>query len=141
MRRLPNIASVSMLALIILAPVPLLRSAPATGSSSEDNPALSNQQRLGEFVFIKNCALCHLRDADRPANAPIVGKEAAGVFGPELRGMFKDPSVREEDIRKTIAGGFPKLMPGFRYTLDAQEVDDLIVFLKAPFPAAASAGK
>jgi mono/diheme cytochrome c family protein len=110
-------------------------------STSDAKNTLYDQQRRGEFTFIKNCALCHLRDSERPANAPVVGKEAAGVFGAELRGIFKDPGIHEEDVRKIVVRGIPTMMPGFQYTLDSKEIDDLIAFFRVPYPSQTGAGK
>ena len=142
MCRVHRIVGAWVLASGILAPFPMLLCAQAPKSSSSDaKPALYDQQRRGEFVFIKNCALCHLRDSERPANAPVVGKEAAGVFGVELRGIFKDPAVHEENVRQIIARGIPKMMPGFQYTLDTRQIDELIAFFKVPFPSEAVTGK
>ena len=122
--------------------LPVVLFAQSTGSSSSDaKSALYDQQRRGEFVFIKNCALCHLRDSERPANAPVVGKEAAGVFGAELRGIFKDPAIREENVRQIIARGIPQMMPGFQYTLDTKQIDELIAYFRVPYSSEAGARK
>jgi mono/diheme cytochrome c family protein len=142
MRRIHTIVCAFALASGILAPFPrLLIAQTAKSSSSDAQPGLYDRQRRGEFVFIKNCALCHLRDGDRPANSPIVGKEAADVFGAELRGMFKDRAIHEDNVRQIIAHGIPKTMPGFQYTLDSKQIDELIAFFKVPYPPQPNAGK
>jgi mono/diheme cytochrome c family protein len=135
-RSFPKIAFLLLLAYCAFLSCPQMLAAQEAKSSSPDaKDTLYDQQRRGEFLFIKNCALCHLRDSERPANAPPMGKEAAGVFGIELRGIFKNPNVHEDDVKQRVLKGLPKMMPSFQYILDSKQIDDLIAFFKVPYPA------
>src|SRR5579872_7319999 len=132
-----KIAFLLLVACLIFTLLPAqLAAQEAAAASTDTKSAEYDAQRRGEFLFIKNCALCHLRDSERPANAPPMGKEAAGVFGADLRGMFKNPSIHEDDVRKRIMQGLPKMMPSFQYILDSKQIDDLIAFFKVPYSAA-----
>jgi len=83
---------------------------------------LSEQARRGEGLFLQRCSLCHLPRKLKFGSPP--------VMGPSLSGQFKDPSPEEMKIlRGFILKGGPD-MPGFQYGLEANEVDDLIAYLK-----------
>ena len=97
----------------------------AQGGSAEPPrklpPELSEPARRGEWLYIKNCPLCHIHDRER---------EVTGAWAQtDLRGILDDRP--EEAVRALIMQGMPPLgMPGFRYTLDEEDLDDLIAFLK-----------
>jgi mono/diheme cytochrome c family protein len=76
----------------------------------------------GEVWFYQRCALCHMER--------IVKDETYMPLGPSLKGLLKDATPsRESDVREFIKMGSLR-MPGFRYTLNDQELDELIGFLK-----------
>jgi hypothetical protein len=51
--------------------------------------------------------------------------------GPSLSGLFgKGSGMSEQSVRGLIARGFPEKMPGFRYGLKANEIDDIVAYLK-----------
>ena len=84
-------------------------------------PVLNEQQRRGEALFVQNCPLCHI---------PSKQKKNLGIQGPILRGMYGE-DADEDALRQVIQQGIATKMPGFRYTLDSKQIDDLIAFLKA----------
>ena len=84
-------------------------------------PVLNEQQRRGEALFVQNCPLCHI---------PSKQKKTLGIQGPILRGMYGE-DADEDSLRQIIQQGIPAKMPGFRYTLDSKQIDDVIAFLKA----------
>ena len=77
----------------------------------------------GEALFIQNCVLCHI---------PSYQKKYLGIQAPTvLIGAFRgEKPLKEADARRTIMEGFPKMMPAFKYMLDAKQLDDLIAYLK-----------
>jgi cytochrome c2 len=97
------------------------QSASAARKSSAPRPAYNEQQRRGEALFVQNCPLCHV-----PSNQ----KKRLGIQGPVLQGLFGE-DADEDALRQFIGQGVPGKMPGFRYTLEPKQVDDLIAFLKA----------
>jgi mono/diheme cytochrome c family protein len=47
-----------------------------------------------------------------------------------LEGLFKNAAPdQEKTVREFILKGTPR-MPGWQYTLDAKQIDDLIAYLK-----------
>ena len=86
---------------------------------------LSERASKGRKVFEDRCYVCHQKDSDRV-------KE----IGPSLNGLFKrerlitGKPVTAENLKEIITTGPTPNMPGFRYTLSVQEIDDLIEFLK-----------
>ncbi|SRR5712692_2384633 len=97
------------------------QSASAARKPSPPRPALNEQQRRGEALFVQNCPLCHV-----PSNQ----KKRLGIQGPVLQGLFGG-DADEDALRQFIQQGVPEKMPGFRYALEPKQVDDLIAFLKA----------
>jgi cytochrome c2 len=95
-------------------------SASAARKPSAPRPALNEQQRRGEALFVQNCPLCHV-----PSNQ----KKRLGIQGPVLQGLFGE-DADEDALRQFIQQGVPGKMPGFRYALEPKQVDDLIAFLK-----------
>ena len=94
----------------------------AVASAPEANRHLSAEEIRGEGIFLQRCSLCHLPKAVKPYKQ----------FGPILNGMFKDDADPDQMAfrRQFILMGRPDRMPGFRYTLSADELNDLIAYLK-----------
>jgi len=83
---------------------------------------LTDQEKRGEGLFLQRCSLCHLPRKLKFGSPPVVG--------PSLSGLFKEADPDQQKfLRGFILKGDPK-MPGFQYGLEAQEVDDLIAYLK-----------
>ena len=102
---------------------PLALAAEAQQASSA---APNEQETKGRVLFNQNCRLCHeLRPvgAKNPNVEDNVGPNLAGIFGP--------PRSRPEVVVRTfIQQGIADKMPGFRYGLQAEEVDAVIAYLK-----------
>ncbi len=118
--------SAALLGILMLAPFavrPAQKAKPKTKSPSESSIA------AGKSLFEKNCAMCHLTD------------DVKTKFGPGLKGLFKNKDlpashkpVTESNVREQIAKGSPDAkpmpMPAFAEKLSAQEMDDLLAYLK-----------
>jgi mono/diheme cytochrome c family protein len=96
---------------------------PKPGSVFAPNPNLNAQEKRGEYLFLQRCSLCHVMKYGRAgARLPAVWMN--------LEGLFKDaPPDQENTVRQFILKGTPR-MPGWQYTLEAKQIDDLIAFLK-----------
>lgn len=81
----------------------------------------TEEQKRGDAVFHKNCHLCHISTAQ---------KRELGIVSTELVGLFKKPNVSEQAVRQLVQMGIPQRMPGFQYTLNASEMNDLIAYLR-----------
>ena len=81
-------------------------------------PALSDDALKGRALWLQRCAFCH----------DGVGQPTYKTMGPWLDAEIIK-SLGENVLRTIIATGTPQ-MPGFRYGLQPQQVDELIAFLK-----------
>ena len=97
---------------------------PASSAQSGSAPkaVMTDQQLSGEAYFYQNCTLCHVYSGQKKA----LGLQASS----ELKGLFKSPSTSEASVRQVIQKGIPGMMPGFQYTLEGKQLDDLIAYLK-----------
>ena len=48
----------------------------------------------------------------------------------DLIGYYKRPAANDAAVRRVIQDGVPTMMPSFRHMLDAQQVDDLVAYLR-----------
>lgn len=101
-----------------------------TRKMSAARPALNAQQKSGEAWFVQNCTLCHM---------PTNQKKKLKIQAPPLEGMFGE-DADSESLRQFIEQGVPGMMPGFRYGLDAKQIDDIIAYLKTGAHLKPSAG-
>ena len=105
----------------------LLNSAGAA-QSLPGGPPLSEKAKHGKQIFNDYCYRCHQVDSARA--------KPLGPMGPELSGLFKKDKlivgkpVTESNVKEVIKIGPTPGMPGFRYNLSDQEIDDLIEYLK-----------
>lgn len=97
--------------------------------SPQGGPSLSEKAKKGKQIFNDYCYRCHQVDSERA--------KPLGPMGPVLNGLFKKDKlivgkpVTESNIKEVIKIGPTPGMPGFRYTLSDQEIDDLIEYLRA----------
>ena len=90
------------------------------GQQPVAQPALSSQQKEGRRIFQQKCAVCHL---------PILSTDGGG--DPYARSLRKSLVDRNEDsVRRIIADGTGPRMPGWKYTLRADQIDALVSYLK-----------
>ena len=92
----------------------------------DTNPNLSETEKRGRHWFIQRCALCHLAHYTKsdPAGYPTNG-------GPSLEGVLKGATpAKEKAVREFIMKGSPGKMPGFQYSLEPRDFDELIAYMK-----------
>jgi cytochrome c len=97
---------------------------PKKKASSRGSKGNSAAAARGKEVFDKKCALCHYADSDAKKIGP-------GLKGLTKRGTFSvnNNKVTDENLRSWIENG-DSLMPGFKDTLEAAEIKDVIVYVK-----------
>ncbi len=103
--------------------------APASAQDSTPNKAASNappssgEVQRGKKIFNFRCAVCHFSQS--PAK-----KIGPGMKGLSKRGHFADGKpVDDASLRKWIETG-GKNMPGFKDSLNAAQIHDLVAYLK-----------
>jgi mono/diheme cytochrome c family protein len=85
--------------------------------------ALNDMQILGRRVFQQRCAVCHTESTP-----------GARRYGPVLSKELVDSN--EDAIRDFISNGSKGKMPGFKYGLEAPEINAIVEYLKTlPRPA------
>lgn len=82
------------------------------------------QERAGAVLFRDNCARCHGADLEGSKKAPALG---------EIR---KKKHWTDERITNRILNGEGKKMPPFRESLSAEQIRQLIAYLRAENHAA-----
>jgi mono/diheme cytochrome c family protein len=85
-------------------------------------PALTAEQTQGRKLFVQRCALCH----------DPLGQPSGVVSGPWLD-QTTVTRRGEDHLRKTILGGIRK-MPGWQYTLQPIQVEQVIAYLRTVSP-------
>ena len=122
MRSLFNYSGLLLVAAYLFLPSRLPAQSLST-STPEPGHSLNEQQVRGEGLFLQRCSLCHLVQAKRliPDAKP---------YGPTLTGLLRDAgTAKEKAIRELILKGGPR-MPGFQYGLTADQMDDVVAYLK-----------
>jgi len=104
----------------------LVLSTPALALAQQVASTAPGASSSGHRLFVQSCAVCHLKPS------PV-----AETYGPAL--SKETVEGREGDVRDFIRTGSER-MPGFRYSLDAAEIDAIIAYLATvPPPPAAPA--
>ena len=87
---------------------------------------LTEQQRVGEALFLQYCPLCHAPQKKRSKDP----NEKGTPREKSLAGLFRGGRIQDATVRQFIQQGVPKKMPGFQYSLTPKELDDLVEYLK-----------
>jgi mono/diheme cytochrome c family protein len=101
--------------LLLLLAIPL--AVPAQQDKSSSTVTLNDGQILGRRVFLQRCAVCHTESTP-----------GARRYGPVLYKELVDGN--EDSIRDFISNGSKGKMPGFKYGLDASEINAIVEYLK-----------
>jgi mono/diheme cytochrome c family protein len=79
---------------------------------------LNETELKGRSLFARRCANCHGGTAQRPG--PLLGQQTVERLGDSL-------------IREKVRKGSP-MMPGFEYSLEPVQIDQIIAFVKTVAP-------
>jgi mono/diheme cytochrome c family protein len=85
-------------------------------------PPISADAFAGKKLFVQRCALCH----------DLLGQPALTTVGPWVDAQTVE-TRGEAAVRQTILNG-SRRMPGWRYTLAAAQIDQLIAYLRTVEP-------
>jgi mono/diheme cytochrome c family protein len=84
--------------------------------ASSDAP-LNKEQLLGQRLFQQRCSACHMPSAHSKTS-----------YGSRLYNYYVEDN--EAGVRETIMNGVEGRMPGWKYTLQPQQIDAIIEYLK-----------
>jgi mono/diheme cytochrome c family protein len=117
----------TLLVLATLILIPFLGCDTAQSAKSQAPPKGSAEK--GQRIFEDDCSICHY--ADRADNK--LGPGMKGLFKNQLLPVSHKPAT-EENIREQISKGNPQgkpmPMPAFGDQLNAEQMDDLVAYLK-----------
>ena len=113
--------AVALMAILFIS---MSKNAQAQSAKNSAGSPLTNQEKRGEGLFLQRCGACHL---SRISTTPKLGK----AYGPSLKGVLPEnaDSDQETSIRQFILKGTGR-MPGFQYGLKAEEIDEIVAYLK-----------
>ena len=108
---------------LLLVPLALAAAAPLIASAQTN---LTPGQARGRVIITQNCNICHL-----PQNP------GSQTYGPLLN---KDSANGDDALMKTVIQNGLVKMPGWKYTLNDNQINDVIAYIKtlpviAPPPA------
>lgn len=117
-----------MIAFLILI-FPLAALSSPKQKKAEEGAPLSAEAKDGENLFKQNCAMCHYPD------------KTEKKLGPGLKGLYKNKElvsnhkpVTDDNVREQIEKGAPDAkpmpMPAFGPKLSADQINNLIAYLK-----------
>ncbi len=96
---------------------------PGVREGKSSTPPASAEVAKGKKLFAVNCAVCHY-------TASAAKKIGPGLKNPSKRGTYKNGKpVDDASLRTWIEKG-GKDMPGFKDSLSAEQIHDLIAYLK-----------
>ena len=88
--------------------------------AKEQAEAAAAKQKEGRRLFQQKCAVCHLSILPRDGSgAPYAGRLGRSLVDGD-----------EDNVRRVIADGAGARMPGWKYTLRADQIDALISYLR-----------
>ena len=126
MGRSAKLAGTILLGLGISFPASLAAQSPKS-SSPASAPALTEQQKLGEGLFLDNCSLCHLPHKEGNPKSTEPGTS----YGPSLKGLFRGAKpVLNDPVARQFIMKCTQKMPGFQYSLEPKEIDSIIAYIK-----------
>ena len=106
--------------------LPLVCTLSGTMSAQQTQPlrTFTPTEKSGRSIFQTRCAMCHV--GQEPAAELSTAERRPATMGPLLS---RTNTTSEETLRQKIKDGSAK-MPGFKYTLSDEQVDQVIAFMK-----------
>lgn len=92
--------------------------------STPSKSSSSGSAAKGKDLFNEKCSICHYADSDAKKIGP-------GLKGISKRGTFSvnNNKVTDENLKNWIENG-DSLMPPFKDAIDAQQIKDIIAYVK-----------
>jgi mono/diheme cytochrome c family protein len=103
---------------------PVLLSGIVTAQQGPSSPPLKPAEKAGRSIFQTRCAMCHV--GQEPAVELSSSERRPSTMGPLLS---RSNTTDEAALRQKIKDGSAR-MPGYKYTLSDEQVDQVIAFMK-----------
>jgi mono/diheme cytochrome c family protein len=87
---------------------------------------LNLNEKSGRSIFQTRCAMCHVGQQPASEMANPAAERRPATLGPLLS---KTNASDETKLRLKIKDG-SRLMPGYKHTLNDQQIDQVIAFMK-----------
>lgn len=95
----------------------------------QSSKPLTPVEKTGRSLFQTRCAMCHVGQepaSEMATSGPAAEGRRAGTLGPLLS---KANTTDETRLRTKIKDG-SRLMPGYKHTLNDEQIDQVIAFMK-----------
>ena len=103
----------------------LLLAGTVTAAPAQSSPSLSPAEKAGRSIFQTRCAMCHVGQ-DPAAELSTNSERRPATMGPLLS---RSNTTNETALRQKIKDGSVR-MPGYKYTLSDEQVDQVVAFMK-----------
>jgi mono/diheme cytochrome c family protein len=104
---------------------PVLLSGIVTAQQGQSSPSLKPAEKAGRSIFQTRCAMCHVGQEPAVEASPS-SERRPSTMGPLLS---RSHTTNEAALRQKIKDGSAR-MPGYKYTLSDEQVDQVIAFMK-----------
>ena len=113
-----------ILAMTAMAAGAVFAQSPPAKAPAKKPAAANGSATRGKEVFDKKCGVCHYADSDAKKIGP-------GLKGLSKRGTFtvNDSKVTDEALKTWIENG-DTLMPPFKDNLEAEQIKDVVAYVK-----------
>jgi mono/diheme cytochrome c family protein len=106
--------------------VSVLLSAAMSAQESQPLSTLPAAQKAGRSIFQTRCAMCHVGQ-EPSSEMSSASERRPATMGPLLS---RANTTNEAALRRKIKDGSAK-MPGYKYTLSDEQVDQVVAFMKS----------
>ncbi len=103
-----------------------IASGTTSAQQAQSPTALNANEKAGRSIFQTRCAMCHVGQQPASEMATDAAQRRPATLGPLLS---KANASDETKLRLKIKDG-SRLMPGYKHTLNDQQIDQVIAFMK-----------
>ncbi len=97
-----------------------------SAQAAQSSPPLNDAEKAGRKIFQTRCAMCHVGQEPAVEMASPSAERRPATMGPLLS---RANTTNESALKQKIKDGSAK-MPGYKYTLTDQQVDQVVAFMK-----------
>ena len=97
-----------------------------SAQAAQSAPTLNDAEKAGRKIFQTRCAMCHVGQEPAVEMSSPNAERRPATMGPLLS---RANTTNESTLKQKIKDGSAK-MPGYKYTLTDQQVDQVVAFMK-----------